>query len=94
MRQEQLRILRATVPLLKVGGALVYSTCSIEPEENDEVGKVIRREFSFLKLAGHTSLLPFRDGFDGAYAAKLIRSAERAEPVASLTAGGIVTLYA
>lgn len=94
MRQEQLRILRATVPLLKVGGALVYSTCSIEPEENDEVGKVIRQEFSFLKLAGHTSLLPFRDGFDGAYAAKLIRSAERAEPVASLTAGGIVTLYA
>ena len=74
MREEQLRILRATIPLLKVGGALVYSTCSIEPEENEEVVKVITHEFSFLKLAGHTSLLPFRDGFDGAYAAKLIRT--------------------
>jgi 16S rRNA (cytosine967-C5)-methyltransferase len=74
MREEQLRILRATVPLLKVGGALVYSTCSIEPEENEEVVKVIAQEFPFLKLAGDVSVLPFRDGFDGAYAAKLIRT--------------------
>ena len=74
MREEQLRILRATVSLLKVGGALVYSTCSLEPEENDEVMHVIAREFSFLKLVEQVSVLPFRDGFDGAYAAKLIRT--------------------
>ena len=74
IREEQLRILRATVPLLKVGGALVYSTCSLEPEENDEVVQVIAREFSFLKLVEQVSVLPFRDGFDGAYAAKLIRT--------------------
>lgn len=73
MRDEQLRILRATVLLLKVGGALVYSTCSLEPEENDEVVKVITQEFPFLKLVEQVSVLPFRDGFDGAYAAKLIR---------------------
>ena len=35
--EEQLRILRATIPLLKPDGVLVYSTCSIEPEENEEV---------------------------------------------------------
>ncbi|HXM32103.1 MAG TPA: 16S rRNA (cytosine(967)-C(5))-methyltransferase RsmB [Chthoniobacterales bacterium] len=75
MREEQLRILRATVPLLKVGGALVYSTCSLEPEENEEVVKVITQEFSFLELIEQVSVLPFRDGFDGAYAAKLIRTA-------------------
>ena len=74
MREEQLRILRATIPFLKVGGALVYSTCSLEPEENDEVMHVIAREFSFLKLVEQVSVLPFRDGFDGAYAAKLIRT--------------------
>jgi 16S rRNA (cytosine967-C5)-methyltransferase len=74
MRGEQLRILRATVPLLKVGGALVYSTCSLEPEENEEVVKVITQEFSFLKLVEQVSVLPFRDGFDGAYGAKLIRT--------------------
>lgn len=75
MREEQLRILRATVPFLKVGGALAYSTCSIEPEENEEVVRAIPQEFPFLHLAGQTSLLPFRDGFDGAFAAKLIRTA-------------------
>ena len=75
MREEQLRILRATIPLLKTGGVLVYSTCSIEPEENEEVVKSITREFPFLKFVERVSLLPFRDGFDGAFAAKLIRTA-------------------
>ena len=74
MQTEQLRILRATVPLLKKGGALVYSTCSIEPEENEEVVRVVGQEFPFLNLVKQVSLLPFRDGFDGAYAARLIRA--------------------
>ncbi|MEO8354127.1 MAG: 16S rRNA (cytosine(967)-C(5))-methyltransferase RsmB [Chthoniobacteraceae bacterium] len=73
MREEQLRLLRATIPFLKTGGVLVYSTCSIEREENEEVVEAITREFSFLKLVQQVSLLPFRDGFDGAYGAKLIR---------------------
>jgi len=73
MQQEQLRILRATIPLLKPGGVVVYSTCSIEPEENEEVARTAVHEFPFLKLMEQVSLLPFRDGFDGAYAAKLIR---------------------
>jgi 16S rRNA (cytosine967-C5)-methyltransferase len=73
MRQEQLHILRATIPLLKSGGVLVYSTCSIEPDENRGVVHAITQEFPFLKLVYHVSLLPFRDGFDGAYSTKLIR---------------------
>ena len=75
MREEQLRILRTTIPLLKVGGALVYSTCSLEPEENLEVIQAITGEFSFMTLREQVSLFPFRDEFDGAYAAKLIREA-------------------
>ena len=74
MQQEQLRILRGAIPLLKTDGFLVYSTCSIEPEENEEVVKLIGQEFSFLKLVEQVSLLPFREGFDGAYAAKFVRS--------------------
>ena len=74
MPHEQLRIVRAIIPLLKAGGALVYSTCSIEPEENEKVVDAILREFSFLRLTEHRSLLPFRDGFDGAYAAHLVRA--------------------
>jgi 16S rRNA (cytosine967-C5)-methyltransferase len=73
MREKQLRILRATIPFLKTGGVLVYSTCSIEREENEAVVEAIAREFPFLKLTQQMSLLPFRDGFDGAYGAKLIR---------------------
>lgn len=73
MQEEQLRILRATIPLLKTEGVLVYSTCSVEPEENEEVVSLIRQDFPFLKLLEQVSLLPFRDGFDGAFAAKLAR---------------------
>jgi 16S rRNA (cytosine967-C5)-methyltransferase len=73
MASEQLRIVRATMPLLKPGGVLVYSTCSLEPEENKEVVEQTLDEFPFLKLVEEKSVLPFRDGFDGAYAAKLVR---------------------
>ena len=74
MRAEQLGIVRPTIPLLKPGGVLVYSTCSIEPEENEEVVRAILREFPFLKLGDQVSLLPFRDEFDGAFAAKFVRT--------------------
>jgi 16S rRNA (cytosine967-C5)-methyltransferase len=75
MQAEQLGIVRATIPFLKPDGALVYSTCSIEPEENEDVVRAILQEFPFLKLGDQVFLLPFRDGFDGAFAAKLIRAA-------------------
>jgi 16S rRNA (cytosine967-C5)-methyltransferase len=75
MQEEQLRILRATIPLLKTEGVLVYSTCSIEPEENEELVRLITREFPFLELCERVSLLPFREGFDGAFAARLVRTA-------------------
>jgi 16S rRNA (cytosine967-C5)-methyltransferase len=74
MPEQQLRIARATIPLLKPGGTLLYSTCSLEPEENEEVVRQILREFPLLKLVEEVSVLPFRDGFDGAYAAKLVRA--------------------
>jgi 16S rRNA (cytosine967-C5)-methyltransferase len=73
MPGEQLSILRALVPLLKPGGALVYSTCSIEAEENQQVVSRALAEFPFLRLDGQTSVLPFRDRFDGAFAARLLR---------------------
>ena len=38
-----------------------------------EVVRAIIQEFPFLKLAEQISLLPFRDGFDGAFAAKFVR---------------------
>ena len=75
MAAEQIRIVRAVIPFLKPGGVLVYSTCSLEPEENDKVVEVVAREFLFLKLIEQQAVFPFRDGFDGAYAAKFSRAA-------------------
>jgi 16S rRNA (cytosine967-C5)-methyltransferase len=37
MHGRQVEILRAAMHQLAVGGRLVYSTCSLEPEENEEV---------------------------------------------------------
>jgi 16S rRNA (cytosine967-C5)-methyltransferase len=75
MSTEQLRILRAVIPLLKPGGTLVYSTCSIEAEENAGVVAETIKEFPFLHIGEERAVLPFRDGFDGAYAAKLVHRA-------------------
>jgi len=36
-RARQLELLRQGAALLKRGGTLVYSTCSLDPEENREV---------------------------------------------------------
>lgn len=73
MQKEQLDIVTAVLPSLKVGAALVYSTCSIEREENEEVVSELLHKFPELKLVGEQSALPFRDQFDGAYAARFLR---------------------
>ncbi len=73
MASEQLAIARALVPLLKRGGILVYSTCSIEAEENEALVSQALDAFPFLQLQEQQSVLPFRDRFDGAFAAKLVR---------------------
>lgn len=67
----QKKILRNTAQLLKKGGILVYSTCSLEPEENlllvqEFIGK--NPEFSIVKSIEN---IPFRDQTDGAFACAL-----------------------
>jgi 16S rRNA (cytosine967-C5)-methyltransferase len=67
----QLALLNRAATVLKPGGGLVYSTCSLEPEENSEVVKLFRAANSGFKLESERSLLPFADDVDGAYVARL-----------------------
>jgi 16S rRNA (cytosine967-C5)-methyltransferase len=71
LRAEQLQLLRAAAPRTKPGGRLVYSTCSLEPDENTEVVKQFLGEHPQFKLEHERELLPFVEGVDGAYIAVL-----------------------
>ena len=70
-RTMQLVLLKQAATVLKPGGALVYSTCSLEPEENSEVVKQFLSEHTGFKLETERQLLPFADNVDGAYVARL-----------------------
>jgi 16S rRNA (cytosine967-C5)-methyltransferase len=74
LRQTQLELLKLAVTKLKPGGVLIYSTCSLEPEENGEVVKEFLREHAGYKLEDERELLPFADNVDGAYVALLKHS--------------------
>lgn len=73
LRQTQFDLLKAAAKELKSGGMLIYSTCSLEPEENSEVVEEFLRGHSHFKLEMQRELLPFADGIDGAFIARLSR---------------------
>lgn len=75
LRETQLELLRRAVPRLRPQGILVYSTCSLEPEENASVVQEFLSEHSHFQLEHERELVPFRDDVDGAYVARLCRKA-------------------
>ena len=87
MIRLQREILDAAARLVSPGGVLVYSTCTLEPEENHaQVAAFLAGHPGFgleptgavpsdyLDADGHLVVLPQRHGFDGAYAARLRRA--------------------
>jgi 16S rRNA (cytosine967-C5)-methyltransferase len=74
LRNIQLDLLTQAQSLLKPGGTLVYSTCSLEPEENEGVINHFLQSHPGFQLQAQRELFPFRDGVDGAYVARLIRN--------------------
>jgi 16S rRNA (cytosine967-C5)-methyltransferase len=87
MSALQKTILRAGGAVVKPGGLLIYSTCSLEPEENDaQVDSFLAENPNFVLEAppegtispdlldgGRLRVLPQRHGTDGAFAARLRR---------------------
>jgi 16S rRNA (cytosine967-C5)-methyltransferase len=84
----QTELLDAAAAHVKPGGLLIYSTCSLEPEENEvqtDAFLAAHPEFtaepapgavdaSLLDGAGRLMVLPHRHGFDGAFAVRMRRA--------------------
>ncbi|KAF5188665.1 16S rRNA (cytosine(967)-C(5))-methyltransferase, partial [Thalictrum thalictroides] len=88
LKNLQDQLLNASSTLVKPGGVLVYSTCSIDPGENEErVAAFLQRhpEFhidsasgyvpsDFVTESGFCSSNPVKHAVDGSFAARLLRS--------------------
>ncbi len=87
----QARILAAGAAALRPGGVLVYSTCTISPEENERlIDRFLADHADFAaddlqadhalwqhpSVARHLQTLPQRDGTDGFFIARLRRAGE------------------
>ena len=84
----QYELLKKGASLLRKGGFIVYSTCTIEPEENFEIIKKFLVDYPNFKLVnpgnalsaelidenGCVRTLPHLHGLDGSFAAKLEKS--------------------
>jgi 16S rRNA (cytosine967-C5)-methyltransferase len=86
---SQRQMLEETSRVLRPGGHLVYSTCSSEPEENEDVVAAFVENGAFRPVpprdlpapvqalvspAGHLRTLPFRDGLEAFFGAILTRA--------------------
>jgi 16S rRNA (cytosine967-C5)-methyltransferase len=83
LAEKQKKILTNAAALLKKGGTIVYSTCSLEEEENEKVVEDFLRENPEFKLSettapkelitgrGFVRTFPQRDNTDGFFAAVL-----------------------
>ena len=73
MPAQQLALIKRTATLLKPGGTLVYSTCSLESEENEQVVERALAAMPDLRFVESRCTRPFADHVDGAFAAKFTR---------------------
>jgi 16S rRNA (cytosine967-C5)-methyltransferase len=68
----QTRLLRTAIERVRPGGAVVYSTCSIEPEENRQVIETVLQNKPELRLEATENAVPGRPA-DGGFWARLRR---------------------
>lgn len=73
-KELQQQILNDYCSMLKPGGVLIYSTCSIFPSENEKQVETFLKNNTGWKLEKQKNIYP-SDGFDGFYMSMLVRSA-------------------
>ena len=77
LQQKQRRILSNALDCTASGGVLVYSTCSVEPEENRQVVEGVLGERSGFRAVEYMDRLPGRDAGDGFFACKILEAGTR-----------------
>lgn len=63
--KKQLAILSASSSYVKPGGRLLYSTCTVNPEENERVVEQFLKKNPSFERVERTLLLPNVNGTDG-----------------------------
>src|SRR5439155_2201931 len=69
----QTKLLLQAAERVKPGRVIVYSTCSVEPEENGQVAQTVVQALSWLKVEAESAQVPGRPA-DGGYWARLRRN--------------------
>ena len=75
LAETQKSIVESALRFLKPGGSLVYSTCSIDPEENQGVVKAVLASHPEMEMLESRLVFPPKDETDGAFAARLVKHA-------------------
>ena len=73
LAELQLKILRISSKYVKAGGAIMYSTCTINDIENGQVVKTFLSNNTGFEIVEERQLLPDVDGTDGFYFCKMVR---------------------
>jgi 16S rRNA (cytosine967-C5)-methyltransferase len=74
LAEVQIGLLNTAAQHLKPAGTLVYSTCSLEPEENENVVRRFLEANPSYRLEFERALTPFKERVDGAFVAKMIKA--------------------